>query len=103
MARNIEIKKRKPLTAEEITARKRAMVRQHMEYQSEKMGGSLIKSKKKPLTDKEKAMVGQHMEHTSEMIGGSLIRRKKNRIKRKKHMGMQSKKKKEPMPITYNR
>ena len=62
------------------------------------------KSKKKPLTDKEKAMVGQHMEYQSEKIGGSLLRRKKNRIKRKKHMGMQSKlRKKEPMPVTDNR
>ena len=46
--------------------------------------------KKKPLTDKEKAMVGTILEFSSERIGGSLLRRKKSRIRRKKHMGMQS-------------
>ena len=74
MAITIKKKKRKPLTAQEITARKRAMVNQYIEYQSERMGGALTKSKK-------------------------------NRIKRKKHMGMQSnlRKKKKPMPIMDNR
>ena len=47
--------------------------------------------KKKPLTDEQKRAVARvGIEYTSEMMGSRLLKRRKSRIRRKKHMGMQS-------------